>query len=92
MVYENGNPIIRIGKGISVALKAEENRITVHTDRPDTLSDFIIEADFFIELVEQGELTLNGVTIPLNGASLTDLQERKKTLNTARMLKRCWII
>ncbi len=46
VVYENGNPIIRIGKGISVALKAEENRITVHTDRPDTLSDFIIEADF----------------------------------------------
>lgn len=27
------------------------------------------------------------MTIPLNGASLTDLQERKKTLNTARMLK-----
>ena len=80
VVYENGNSIIRIGKGISVALKAEENRITVHTDRLDTLSDFIIEADFFIELVEQGELTLNGVTIPLNGASLSDLQERKKIL------------
>lgn len=80
VVYENGNSIIRIGKGISVALKAEENRITVHTDRPDTLSDFIIEADFFIELVEQGELTLNGVTIPLNGALLSDLQERKKIL------------
>lgn len=29
VVYENGNSIIRIGKGISVALKAEENRITV---------------------------------------------------------------
>lgn len=88
MVYENGNPIIRIGKGISVALKAEENRITVHTDRPDTLSDFIIEADFFIELVEQGELTLNGVTIPLNGASLPDLQERKKTLEYCKDVKK----
>ena len=88
VVYENGNPIIRIGKGISVALKAEENRITVHTDRPDTLSDFIIEADFFIELVEQGELTLNGVTIPLNGASLTDLQERKKNLEYCKDVKK----
>ncbi len=73
---------------ISVALKAEENRITVHTDRPDTLSDFIIEADFFIELVEQGELTLNGVTIPLNGASLTDLQERKKNLEYCKDVKK----
>lgn len=80
--------IIRIGKGISVALKAEENRITVHTDRPDTLSDFIIEADFFIELVEQEELTLNGVTIPLNGASLTDLQERKKNLEYCKDVKK----
>ena len=88
VVYENGNPIIRIGKGISVALKAEKNRITVHTDRPDTLSDFIIEADFFIELVEQGELTLNGVTIPLNGASLSDLQERKKTLEYCKDVKK----
>ena len=88
VVYENGNSIIRIGKGISVALKAEENRITVHTDRPDTLSDFIIEADFFIELVEQGELTLNGVTIPLNGASLSDLQERKKILEYCKDVKK----
>ena len=88
VVYENGNSIIRIGKGISVALKAEENRITVHTDRLDTLSDFIIEADFFIELVEQGELTLNGVTIPLNGASLSDLQERKKILEYCKDVKK----
>ena len=88
VVYENGNSIIRIGKGISVALKAEENRITVHTDRPDTLSDFIIEADFFIELVEQGELTLNGVTIPLNGAFLSDLQERKKILEYCKDVKK----
>ena len=80
VVYENGNPLIRIGKGISISLKAEENRITVHTDRPDTLSDFIIEADFFLELAEQGEMTLNGTTIPLNGVSLSDLQERKDVL------------
>ena len=88
VVYENGKPLIRIGKGISVALKAEDNRITVHTDRPDTLSDFIIEADFFVELVEQGELALNGVTIPLNGASLADLQERKKTLEYCKDVKK----
>lgn len=88
VVYENGNPIIRIGRGISVALKAEKNRITVHTDSPDTLSDFIIEVDFFIELVEQGELTLNGVTIPLNGASLSDLQERKKNLEYCKDVKK----
>ena len=83
VVYENAKPIIRIGKGISISIRAEDNRFTVHTDRPDTLSDFIIETEFFLELAEQGELTLNGVTLPLNGAPLSDLQERKRTLE-------CW--
>ena len=69
-------------------MKEDEKRITVHTDRPDALSDYILEADFFIELVEQGELTLNGVTIPLNGASLPDLQERKKTLEYCKDVKK----
>lgn len=66
VVYENGEPLIRIGKGISVDIRSEDNRITVHIDRPDTLSDFIIEAEFFLEMVEQDEFTLNGVTFPLN--------------------------
>lgn len=72
VVYENGEPLIRIGKGISVDIRSEDNRITVHIDRPDTLSDFIIEAEFFLEMVEQGEFTLNGVTFPLNGMELHD--------------------
>lgn len=38
--------------------------------------------------IEQGELTLNGVTIPLNGASLSDLQERKKTLEYCKDVKK----
>ncbi len=88
VVYENGEPLIRIGKGISVDIRSEDNRITVHIDRPDTLSDFIIEAEFFLEMVEQGGFTLNGVTFPLNGVSLPDLQERKKTLEYCKDIKK----
>ena len=86
VVYKDGKPLIHIGKGISI--RAEDNHITVHTDRPDTLSDFIIEAEFILELVEQGELTLDGVTLPLNGASLSDLQVRKKTLEYCKDIKK----
>lgn len=86
VVYKDGKPLIHIGKGISI--RAEDNRITVHTVRPDTLSDFIIEAEFFLELTEQGELTLSGVTLPLNGASLSDLQERKRTLEYCKDVKK----
>lgn len=88
VVYEKGTPLIRIGKGIRIDIRTEEKRITVHTDRPDTLSDFIIETEFFLEMVEQGELTLNGVTLPLNGASLSDLQERRKTLEYCKDVKK----
>lgn len=88
VVYENGKRHIRIGKGISISIREEDNRITVHTDRPDTLSDFIIETEFFLEMVEQGELTLNGVTLPLNGASLSDLHERKRALEYWKDVKK----
>ena len=88
VVYDGGKPIIRIGKGISVDISAESNYITVHADRPDTLSDFIIESEFFLEIIEQGELTLNGVRIPLNGASLPDFQERKETLEYCKDVKK----
>lgn len=88
VVYKNGKPTIRIGKGISVDMGAENNHITVHTDRPDTLSDFIVEVEFFLEMVEQGELTLNGVTLSLNGVSLPDLQKRKKLLEYGKDVKK----
>ena len=88
VMYENGKPIIRIGKGISIDIRAEDNCIVVHTERPDTLSDFIIEAEFFLELAEQGELTLNGMTLPLNGISLSDMQERKRTLEYCKDVKK----
>lgn len=88
VMYENGKPIIRIGKGISIDIRAEDNCIVVHTERPDTLSDFIIEAEFFLELAEQGELTLNGMTLPLNGISLSDMQERKITLEYCKDVKK----
>lgn|GEM_PF-1187057 len=88
VVYENGKPFIRIGKGISVSIGTDDNRITIHIDRLDTLSDFIMEAEFFLELAEQGELTLNGVTLMLNGALLSDLQERKRTLEYWKDVKK----
>lgn len=88
VVYENGKPFIRIGKGIRVRIGTEDNRITIHIDRLDTLSDFIMEAEFFLEMAEQGELTLNGVTIPLNSASLLDLQEKKRTLEYWKDVKK----
>ena len=88
VVYENGKPIIRIGKGISVDISEEDNYITVHINRPDTLSEFIIESEFFLEMVEQNELTLNGVRLQLNGASLPDFQERKETLEYCKDVKK----
>lgn len=88
VVYENGKPLICIGKGISIDIGAKDNHITLRTDKLDTLSDFVAEAEFFLEMVEQGELTLNGVTLPLNGASLSDLQERKKTLEYCKDIKK----
>lgn len=80
VVYEEGKSIIRIGTGISVDVIEDDKRIKVYTNRPNTLSDYILETEFFLEMAEKGELTLNGVTLLLNGVSLPDLQAKKKTL------------
>lgn len=87
-LYMNGNHIIRIGKGISVDIGTKDNHFILHIDKPATLSDYIIEAEFLFKMVEQGEFTVNRVTFRLNGASLPDLQGRKKTLEYCKDIKK----
>lgn len=88
VAYEQGKPIICIGEGIRIGIQPENDGITVHINRPDTLSEFILEAEFFVEMVEQGEVTLNGGTIPFKGVSLSDLQRRKKILEYCKNVKK----
>lgn len=88
VIYEDGKPTIHVGKGITIDFSSEKGRITIHTNRPDTLSDCILETELFLEIAEQGEVTLNGVTLPLHGIELADLQERKKALAYFKDVKR----
>lgn len=80
VVFENGSPSIHIGTGITIILKPENHHITIHIGKPSCLSDFISEAEFFLEMVEQKEFSLNGNTFPLKDVELLDIEERKRTL------------
>lgn len=81
VVYENGEPSFRIGKGIEIKLDRTKNRITVNYKPTGTLSDFIKDASCFIEMTETREITLNGVPLAFNDISPFDIDKYRESLH-----------
>lgn len=75
VLYEKGEPILRVGKGISISLNQQNRKVTVSFRPTGTLSDFIQDASCFIDIIESKEITLNGVRLPFDGMSEVDLSK-----------------
>lgn len=68
VIHENGKASIHIGKGISLLLNPsedhpEENKITVNVNPQGTLSDFIQDTACFLAMLENQQVTINGVLL-----------------------------
>ena len=63
VVYENGESTIQIGKGISLNLAKPGQQGNIKFKPSGSLSDFIIDAGFFLDLMLHHELNLNGADI-----------------------------
>ena len=88
VMYEKGDAILRVGKGISIALDQPNNRITVNFKPTGTLPDFIQDASCFVDMIESQEITLNGTRLPFNGMSTVDLNKDKESLQYYKDVKR----
>ncbi len=88
VLYENGEPSICIGKGISISLDQPKNKITVNFKPTGTLSDYIQDTSFFVDIIENQEFTLSGVLFTFNGMSSIDLNTRKNSLQYYKDVKR----
>lgn len=80
VLYEKGEPILRVGKGISITLDQQNRKVTVNFRPTGTLSDFMQDASCFIDMIESREITLNGARLPFNGMSKIDLSKYKDSL------------
>ena len=88
ILYDKGEPILRVGKGISISLDHQNNRITVSFKPKGTLSNFILDASCFVDMIESQEITLNGVRLAFNGLSVVDLSKYKDSLSYHKDVKR----
>lgn len=88
VLYEKGEPILRVGKGISISLDQQDRKVTVNFRPTGTLSDFIQDASCFIDMIESREITLNGAHLAFNGMSEVDLSKYKNSLRYYKDVKK----
>lgn len=78
--YAKGKPTIKIGKGIGLVLEQGEKKSTISLKSSGTLSEFIKDVSFFLDFLENREMSINGIRISFNQPIVTDLESRKKKL------------
>lgn len=87
IVYKNSNSIFQIGKSINLTLSLDKSRIDINFKPSGTLSDFIQDATFYIAMIENREVTLNGGRIPFPSNQSIDVEFYKSSLKYFRDVK-----
>ena len=88
VLYEKGEPILRVGKGISISLVQQNRKVTVDFKPTGTLSEFIQDASCFIDMMESREISLNGAWLPFTGMCGVDLCKYRYNLRYYKEVKK----
>lgn len=88
VVSQKGKSQFQIGKGISLSLNEESQKMTLSFKASGTLSDYITDGRFFISAVENAEISLNGGKLPFNDADNIDLSDHKERLHYYEDIKK----
>lgn len=88
VVSQKGRSQFQIGKGISLSLNEETQKMTLSFKASGTLSDYILDGRFFVAAVENAEITLNGGKLPFNDADNIDLSDHKERLHYYEDIKK----
>lgn len=88
VLYEKGNVVLQIGKGITILLNCHNNNATVNFKPIGTLSDYIRDTSLLIDMIENHEISLNGYRYSLNLTDSFDLNSFKDCLDYDKDIKR----
>lgn len=80
VVHENGQPHLKIGKGISMVLDLENNSSNISLQPTGKLSDIIRDTEFFVAMMECQEVTINGARLHFNLDRVFDLERYHSSL------------
>lgn len=92
--YDNGKSTIRIGKGISLNLAEPGQKGTIRFKPTGSLSDFITDAEFFLDLMIQREISLNGANISFKDIDIPSkrIDQYKASLEYYKNVKKAFEI
>ena len=80
VLHRNGDTLIKIGNGISVRLFEAEKRITLHFKPAGTLSDFIRDASFMVDVFQNNEIEIGTAKFPLNEPDKINIDQYVRSL------------
>ena len=88
LVNENGDTVIKIGTGISVKFLEQENRIFLHFKPEGTLSDFIRDATFVIDVYQHEQFEIGEIKLPLKAIDSINIDQYTKSLTYYKDVKK----
>lgn len=88
LVSENGDTVIKIGTGISVKFFEQQNRIYLHFKPEGTLSDFIRDATFVVDVYQHGQFEIGEIKLPLKAIDNIDIDQYTKSLTYYKDVKK----
>lgn len=91
-VYENGRPHLQIGQGIKITLPNNQEDGNMEYRPKGTLSDLIHDVACYIAIIENKEITLNGIRIPFNNVSEINLEKYRESLLYFKDIKKMFDI
>ncbi len=88
VLHEKGIPIICVGKGIRMSWDDQNDRLVLQFKIKGTLSDVIHNTSCIVAMLENHEITLGGVKLPLDGVPENILIKYKKSLQYQKDVKK----
>ena len=86
--YNNGSPTIVIGKGIRALIDADSHSISLSYKPKGTLDDYICDTKCFIDMIEHGQISINGASLCFNVAGNGSIDSKKESLRYYEDVKR----
>lgn len=86
--YCQGKPTIKIGKSISVVLTQGEKTFSVSVHPSGTLTECIKDTSFFLDMLENREVNINGATISFEEPMTIDVASWRKKLTYYKDVKK----
>ncbi len=88
ILNEKGDTLIKIGKGISIKFFETENRLTLQFKPTGTLSDFIRDATFMVNVYQHREIKIGEANFPLGNLDAIDIDQYTNSLTYYKDVKK----